>query len=145
MLRLSRIILICTVVSLCIAIQVSAQEAPAAGGRAGGMGIGSAGRGGAAGRGMMMGGGRGGGPRSPEILVDVSVPRQGALLFIAVMDGHLNVTNGCAALFTLWKEAGRPVEIHVYDHAYGPASGMPVATWTDRFYDWLVARKIVTE
>ena len=78
-------------------------------------------------------------------LVDVSVPKLGAPLFIAVMDGHFNVTNGCVALFTLWKEAGRPVEIHVYDHAYGPASGMPVASWTDRFYDWLRARKLVTD
>jgi acetyl esterase/lipase len=78
-------------------------------------------------------------------LVDVSVPQQGAPLFIAVMDGHFNVTNGCAALFALWKEAGRPVEIHVYDHSYGPASGMPVATWTDRLYDWLLARKILAE
>ena len=78
-------------------------------------------------------------------LVDVSVPKLGAPLFIAVMDGHFNVTNGCMALFTLWKEAGRPVEIHVYDHAYGPASGMPVASWTDRFYDWLRARKLATD
>ena len=78
-------------------------------------------------------------------LVDVTVPEEGAPLFIAVMDGHFNVTNGCMALFALWKEAGRPVEIHVYDHGYGPASGMPVATWTDRFYDWLVTRRIVTD
>jgi acetyl esterase/lipase len=78
-------------------------------------------------------------------LVDVSVPKLGAPLFIAVMGGHFNVTNGCVALFTLWKEAGRPVEIHVYDPAYGPASGMPVASWTDRFYDWLRARKFVTD
>jgi hypothetical protein len=78
-------------------------------------------------------------------LVDVSVPEQGAPLFIAVMDGHFNVTNGCTALFALWKEAGRPVEIHVYDHAYGPPSGMPVATWKDRLYDWLLARRFVME
>jgi dienelactone hydrolase len=78
-------------------------------------------------------------------LVDVTVPQQGAPLFIAVMDGHFNVTNGCAALFTLWKEAGRPVEFHVYDHGYGPASGMPVTTWTDRLHDWLLARKILVE
>lgn len=78
-------------------------------------------------------------------LVDVTVPKLGAPLFIAVMDGHFNVTNGCMALFTLWKEAGRPVEIHVYDHGYGPASGMPVASWTDRFYDWLQTRKLVTD
>lgn len=78
-------------------------------------------------------------------LVDVTVPPQGAPLFIAVMDGHFNVTNGCAALFALWKEANRPVELHVYDHGYGPASGMPVGTWTDRLYDWLVARKLIAE
>ncbi len=77
-------------------------------------------------------------------LVDVNVPKQGAPLFIAVMDGHRNVTNGCAALYTIWKEAGRPVEIHVYDHGNGPASGMPVATWTDRLYEWLLRRNIVT-
>ena len=39
-------------------------------------------------------------------LVDVSVPKLGAPLFVAVMDGHFNVTNGCMALFTLWKESG---------------------------------------
>jgi hypothetical protein len=78
-------------------------------------------------------------------LVDVTVPQQGAPLFIAVMDGHFNVTNGCAVLFALWKEAGRPVEIHVYDHGDGPGSGMPVATWTDRLYDWLLTRKLVTQ
>jgi hypothetical protein len=78
-------------------------------------------------------------------LVDVSVPKLGAPLFIAVMDGHFNVTNGCMALFTLWKEAGRPVEIHIYDHAYGPASGMPVTSWIERFYDWLRARKLTTD
>jgi len=45
-------------------------------------------------------------------------------VFIAVMDAISMWTNGCMALFTLWKEAGRPVEIHVYDHANGPALGM---------------------
>jgi hypothetical protein len=78
-------------------------------------------------------------------LVDVNVPRQGAPLFIAVMDGHFNVTNGCSVLYMLWKEAGRPVEIHVYDHVNGPGSGMPITNWTDRLYEWLLARKLVTE
>jgi predicted esterase len=77
-------------------------------------------------------------------LVDVNVPKQAAPLFIAVMDSHPNVTNGCTALFALWKEAGRPVEMHVYDHASGPASGMPVANYTDRLYEWLRARKLVS-
>jgi hypothetical protein len=76
-------------------------------------------------------------------LVDVGVPAHAAPLFITVMDGHFNVTNGCAVLLALWKEAGRPVEMHVYDHGFGPGSGMPVSSWTDRFYDWLRARKLV--
>ena len=78
-------------------------------------------------------------------LVDVTVPENGAPLFIAVMDGHFNVTHGCMALMALWKEANRPVEIHVFDHGSGPSSGMPIASWTDRLYDWLVRRNIVTE
>jgi acetyl esterase/lipase len=77
-------------------------------------------------------------------LVDVNVPKQGAPLFIAVMDSHPNVTNGCTALFALWNEAKRPVEMHVYDHASGPASGMPIANYTDRLYEWLRARTLVT-
>ena len=49
MFRSSRILLGCTVASLCIAITAAAQEAPATGGRSGGMGVsvpGGAGRGG---------------------------------------------------------------------------------------------------
>jgi hypothetical protein len=76
-------------------------------------------------------------------LVDVAVPRHGAPLFIAVMDAHFNVTNGCMALLAAWKEAGRPVEMHLYDHADGSGSGMPIANWTDRLYEWFRARKIV--
>jgi hypothetical protein len=77
-------------------------------------------------------------------LTDVAVPKHAAPMFIAVMDSHFNVTNGCTALFALWKEAARPVEMHVYDHANGPGSGMPVVSWTDRLYDWLRARQVVT-
>ena len=76
-------------------------------------------------------------------LVDVVVPKHGAPLFIAVMDAHFSVTNGCMALLAAWKEAGRPVEMHLYDHADGSGSGMPIANWTDRLYEWFRARKIV--
>ncbi|MBN2685294.1 MAG: hypothetical protein JXR40_08440 [Pontiellaceae bacterium] len=62
-----------------------------------------------------------------------------------MMDGHFNVTNGCMVLSALWKEAGRPVEMHLYDHGNGPASGMPISSWTDRFCDWLQRRGMVTK
>ena len=81
-------------------------------------------------------------------LMDVNVPANAPPLFIAVGSTHFNVTNGCLALFAAWKAAGKPAEIHVYD---GVSAGfgmskrnLPVDTWTDRLYEWLVARKITT-
>jgi dienelactone hydrolase len=91
---------------------------------------------------------------SPDFLVslygpslqDVNVPAHGPPLFIAVGSTHFNVTNGCLALFAAWKAAGKPAEIHIYDQVsagFGmSARGLPVDTWNDRLYDWLVARKI---
>jgi acetyl esterase/lipase len=91
---------------------------------------------------------------SPDFLVsvygpslqDVVVPAHAPPLFIAVGATHFNVTNGCLALFAAWKSAGKPAEIHVYDGVsagFGMTRrGLPVDTWTDRLYEWLVARKI---
>jgi enterochelin esterase-like enzyme len=87
MLKLNKILLICTVVSLCLAIVAVAQNPPAAGGPAGGMGrmganpggaagAAATGRGEAAGRGAGRGarGGRGGGTvKSPQVNVDRTV------------------------------------------------------------------------
>jgi acetyl esterase/lipase len=81
-------------------------------------------------------------------LMDVNVPAYAPPLFIAVGSTHFNVTNGCLALFAAWKAAGKPAEIHVYDGVsagFGMSKrGLPVDTWTDRLYEWLVARKIAT-
>jgi hypothetical protein len=67
-------------------------------------------------------------------------------LFIAVGSTHFNVTNGCLALFAAWKAAGKPAEIHIYDGVsagFGMSKrGLLVDSWTDRLYDWLVARKL---
>jgi acetyl esterase/lipase len=93
---------------------------------------------------------------SPDFLVslygpslqDVDVPSHAPPLFIAVGATHFNVTNGCLALFAAWKAAGRPAEIHVYDQVsagFGmSARGLPVDAWTERMFDWMVARKIVS-
>jgi len=92
---------------------------------------------------------------SPDFLVsvygpalqDVVVPAQAPPLFIAVGSSHFNVTNGCLALFAAWKAAGKPAEIHVYDQVsagFGMSTrGLPVDTWNERLYEWLLARKIV--
>lgn len=77
-------------------------------------------------------------------LMDVNVPQHAAPLFIVVNENHYNVTNGLLALFSKWKEAGRPAELHVYDVING-AVGMslhhqPVDSWLDRVVDWLSVR-----
>ena len=81
-------------------------------------------------------------------LMDVNVPASAPPLFIAVGSTHFNVTNGCLALFAAWKAGGKPAEIHVYDGVsagFGMSKrGLPVDTWTDRLYEWLVAKKITT-
>jgi acetyl esterase/lipase len=77
-------------------------------------------------------------------LMDVFPPEHAPPLFIAVGSTHFNVTNGCLALFAAWKAAGKPAEIHVYDGVsagFGMSRrGLPVDDWTDRFYEWMVAR-----
>jgi dienelactone hydrolase len=79
-------------------------------------------------------------------LVDVNVPAHAPPLFIAVGSTHFNVTNGCLALFAVWKAAGKPAEIHVYDQVSAGFSltkrNLPVDGWIDRAYEWLVARKL---
>jgi acetyl esterase/lipase len=91
---------------------------------------------------------------SPDFLVsvygpslqDVNVPAHAPPLFIAVGATHFNVTNGCLALFAAWKAAGKPAELHVYDGVsagFGMTRrGHPVDGWTDRLYEWLVAREL---
>jgi dienelactone hydrolase len=91
---------------------------------------------------------------SPDFLVslygpslqDVDVPAHAPPLFIAVGSTHFNVTNGCLALFAAWKAAGKPAEIHVYDQVsagFGMSTrGLPVDTWHERLFDWMVARKL---
>lgn len=93
---------------------------------------------------------------SPDFLVslygpalqDVNVPAHAPPLFIAVGATHFNVTSGCLALFNIWKAAGKPAEIHVYDGVSGgfglSQRGQPVDGWIERLHDWMVARKLTT-
>ena len=93
---------------------------------------------------------------SPDFLVslygpslqDVIVPEHAPPLFIAVGATHFNVTSGCLALFSVWKAAGKPAEIHVYDGisaGFGMTQrGLPVDGWTARLHEWLVARELTS-
>jgi len=51
-------------------------------------------------------------------------------------------------LFQMWRQAGRPAELHVYEaggHGFGMrAKGLPVDGWTARLRDWLAAQGMLT-
>jgi acetyl esterase/lipase len=80
-------------------------------------------------------------------LQDVIVPANAPPLFVAVGSNHFNVTNGCLALFTEWKKAGKPAEIHVYDQVNGGFAmskrGLPVDSWPDRMLEWMQLNKLL--
>jgi len=74
-------------------------------------------------------------------LIDVHVPANAPPLFIAVARNHKPVSLGCVALYSVWDEAGKPAELHVYSKGnFGlGGKGLPSETWPDRFLEWLKA------
>jgi dienelactone hydrolase len=75
--------------------------------------------------------------------VDVNVPANAPPLFVAVAANHKPVSMGCVALYTVWNEAGKSAELHVYSKGNGGfgmgGKGLPSDTWPDRFLEWLKA------
>jgi len=67
-------------------------------------------------------------------LVDIKVYPDAPPLFIATETYHGPVTDGLLQLAQLWRNAERPVELHMYSVA---AFEMPVALWLDRLIQWL--------
>lgn len=51
-------------------------------------------------------------------------------------------------LFQMWRKAGRPAEMHIFEaggHGFGMrAKGLPVDGWTARLRDWLAAQGMLT-
>ena len=73
-------------------------------------------------------------------LMDVRVPENAPPLFIVTEANHGPVTEGLLALFSLWREAGRAVELHVFDV---PAFKMTLDMWSQRFDVWMQQRVLV--
>lgn len=73
-------------------------------------------------------------------LQDVSVPADAPPLFLVTETPHGPVTDGLLALSQMWKDSGKPVELHMYDV---PNFSMRVTLWGDRLLDWMRERKIV--
>jgi dienelactone hydrolase len=73
-------------------------------------------------------------------LKDVTVPKDAPPLFIATETWHGPVTDGLLALFSLWKDAGKPVEMHDFDIT---VFRMDASLWLPRFSDWMRERGLV--
>jgi len=72
---------------------------------------------------------------------DIVVPADAPPLFIALAnDDELAVDPG-VALYSAWRAAGHPVELHIYaqgGHGFGMRKqGIPADHWIDRFGEWL--------
>jgi endo-1,4-beta-xylanase len=60
-------------------------------------------------------------------------------------DDRSDISDGLANVYLLFKQAGVPVELHIYagvSHGFGLRPG-PAAGWADRFREWLVNQKFV--
>lgn len=75
---------------------------------------------------------------APRDAFEVSPDAPPLFVVVAADDGF---AAGSVSLFSSWKAANRPAELHVYargGHGFGMRKqGLPVDSWIDRFGDWL--------
>ena len=80
-------------------------------------------------------------------MVDVHVPANAPPLFIAVAANHKPVSMGCVALYSVWNEAGKSAELHVFSKGAGPFSmrsqGLPSDAWPNLFLDWIKGEGLI--
>jgi acetyl esterase/lipase len=74
-------------------------------------------------------------------MVDVHVPQNAPPLFIAVAANHKPVSMDCVALYSVWNEAGKSAELHVFSKGAGPfgirSQGLPSDAWPYLFLKWI--------
>ena len=74
-------------------------------------------------------------------LQDVFVPDPAPPLFLVTEADHGPVTDGLLAVFSIWKDAGEKVELHVYEV---PNFSMTAALWSPRLFAWMEERGILS-
>lgn len=87
--------------------------------------------------------------RKPAFLISIFgpslqdvVPLENAPpIFLATEADHGPVTDGLAAIFSIWKNAGLKAELHVYEV---PNFSMTPALWGPRLFDWMIERGILS-
>jgi acetyl esterase/lipase len=72
---------------------------------------------------------------------DAEVPADAPPLFILCASDDDFAAASSAKLYSQWKTAGRPAELHIYSkggHGFGMNQrGLPIDSWIERFGDWL--------
>jgi acetyl esterase/lipase len=82
-------------------------------------------------------------PIYPALPPDITVPADAPPLFLvhADDDATLSSVDNTVRLYTAWKKANIPAEMHIYlkgSHGFGMRKlGLPTDSWVDRFHDWL--------
>ena len=80
-------------------------------------------------------------------MFDVHVPENAPPLFIAVAANHKPVSLGCVALHSVWNEAGKSAELHVFSKGRGgfgiKKQGLPSDAWPDLFMAWIKGEGLI--
>jgi acetyl esterase/lipase len=80
-------------------------------------------------------------PDPAPAFIGAKVPPDAPPAFIAVTSDDFIAVPGALKIYTLWREAGKSAELHIYSkggHGFGTtAQGLPVDGWLERLLDWL--------
>lgn len=78
---------------------------------------------------------------------EVAVPADAPPLFLLCADDDLMASTRSVQLYSTWKAAGRPVELHIYSkggHGFGmKTQGLPSDQWIERLGEWLQAQGLL--
>ena len=73
-----------------------------------------------------------------------TVPADAPPLFIALANDDQMAVDASVPLYTKWRAAGHPAELHIYakgGHGFGMLkNGLPSDAWIERFGEWLVGQ-----
>jgi acetyl esterase/lipase len=73
-----------------------------------------------------------------------TVPADAPPLFIALANDDQMAVDASVPLYTKWRAAGHPAELHIYakgGHGFGMLkNGVPADAWIERFGEWLVGQ-----
>jgi acetyl esterase/lipase len=74
----------------------------------------------------------------------ITVPTDAPPLFLLTANDDPIAVGTSLPLYSAWKDAGRPVELHIYaqgGHGFGMTKqGLPADHWIERFHEWLQAQ-----